>query len=319
MIIRSSQWGLVPQAYVLSLLLSLSAWTPTADAKASFASRNSGGLGFTDNANLESSDKDSDLFYTLRTRNRMNFEPWTAGLSIQFTDFFTQNINDALGWRAFLSHSAENDWTFEGSLFGQNFLNGAPGFSENSFSYTGLGLAAEKDVDLGKSTDLTYRPFYEYRAYSALAGRKDHTLGIQSTITFAASEPWSFDGHGELGKTFSSLDEFDHAYLELGAGVDYDLSPISGIWGNLAIRTANYGNRVLTRTSIVGSRRNQRTVTQASGTETLSDVVLAAGYMHRFTPNLEFNGSWTMTSRRSQSDTQNFTMNELLASITLTL
>jgi hypothetical protein len=132
-------------------------------------------------------------------------------------------------------------------------------------------------------------------------------------------DTWSIDGNGQLGRNFSSQDDFDNLYLLLGADARHALSESAVASGGIAFSTARYMNRLLSESTIVGGRRNQRIVSVTTGTEVLSDVTLNLAYQYRFSPRLDFNGSWALTALRSKSDTQNYSVNEILALITLNL
>jgi len=310
---------MIQRLFRITLTLSVLLSASLSQAETQFVSRNSLGLGFTDNANLETEEKNPDFFYTLRTGNRFRHERLNLGLSLHATDYFKESINDALSWRTLASYEVVDRWSLEGAVFGLKFLRGEPGFSEASFNYVGFGLAAEKEISLGASTDLTYRPFYEYRSYSSLEGRKDHTIAFQGTLSFEANDAWTFDTHGEFGRIFSNQGEFDHRYFEVGTRSDYELTSDLSLGGDLGFRIANYMNRLLTETTVISKRRNRRLAASTTNSEKLTDFYLSAGLKYSITQKLDINGTWTLTSRQSRSDNQNFKVNEILALLVFTL
>jgi hypothetical protein len=107
------------------------------------------GLGFSDNVNLETSQKDADFYLWTRLLGVQNSAPWSTLFYANIRDYFQQNSSDALQLRLGLSKliAARNNRELTGNLFlGQvQYFHGSPAAGEDLYNnnYLGATLGAE--------------------------------------------------------------------------------------------------------------------------------------------------------------------------------
>jgi hypothetical protein len=222
---------------------------------AQFRSSNEAGLGFTDNANLENTQRDSDVFLKLSTANSYKTGEHQLGLRMAYMSYLNQKINDLFSWKiSERFHKETSAWSLFGTLLGNDYVSGDPGTTESSFDNIGFEFIAERLKDLSARTSMKFGPGAYSRFYT---WRSDHTLLGFFEIEFTANSDFIVSGRSELGFTNSSDGHFRKSYFEIGGDADYRFKDDLSLYGDLTLRQTNFPGRSLSDQTTVTTRRGR--------------------------------------------------------------
>jgi hypothetical protein len=295
-------------AFIFSLTASAYDWR----------SMNEAGLGFTDNANLEDSQRDSDMFYRLSTINSYQTDAHLLGVRLAFTDYFRENRNDLLSLRLSDRWSPGGKWSYYGALAFQDYVGGEPGTTEASFDNFGVDFSMERKITLNSKTEIRFGPGGTARFYSASAHRSDFSAFGYGEIDYEVSEKVLIGGRAETGLLLSTDSDFSRFYLELVGSCDYDFAESWSVAGELGIKDSAFTSRSISTETIVSRNRGFASRSQGPSNEAYSYFYLYSELLKEFKPDLRGGLSLRTSSQSSRSGYQNFSAAELFARLIFT-
>lgn len=223
---------------------------------ADWSSRNKLELGMTDNALLAKTDKESDLFIALSSRNSFTINQHTLGMRLGYRDYNKENSNDALSWGLSDKLSCWTDKACEFEIRGQEYVYGEPMTTDSSFSNYGAVVSVEKSRSLAARTTLDLTTSYEFRNYNSL-NRTDHSLSEFAVLGYDFAEDLYGELIGEVGLALSSSSEFSSYHFSLSALMEYQLDRLWTLAGELGFKQTHFLSRDLTTETLVTKKNGQ--------------------------------------------------------------
>ena len=287
---------------------------------AQIRSINEAGIGFTDNANLEESQRDSDFFFRASTTNSHDAGSHKLGLRLSYVGYTNQTVNNLFSWRI-SDRFAPNPagWEFYGALLGQDYVAGDPGTTESSFDNIGWEFTASKPHSLNPHASLKFGPGASGRYYTSLSNRSDHRVFGYAEFDFESSTKTYFGARSELGFQVSSDHDYSQTYLELSGDIDYRFSDRWSFYNELGIRQTGFPGRNLSDQTIVNRQRGrQASLTPDSQIESHGLIYLYSEVMKDIRDDIQGGLSLRYSAQTSRSGNQNFTLTELYGRIIFT-
>jgi hypothetical protein len=287
---------------------------------AQFRSKNEAGLGYTDNANLESSQEDSDLFMRISSLNNYRSGAHLLGLKLGLVDYFNENSNDAFSWRMsdrWKDHVV-TPWSFYGALSGQQFLADESGLTETSFNYVGWDFSMDRAHSLNRKTELTFGPGLSGRYYTShIAERSDHTVFGFAEIEHEFSDRLTFGGRTEIGWLVSSDENYSRTYFELSGNSGFALNRDWKWNSEIGFKRSHFTNRTASTETIVSARRGSVRTRTLTEMEAYTYGYLYTEFIRKLAQNLDLGLSLQHISQTSRSGFQDYSVDELLARLIL--
>lgn len=283
-------------------------------ARAELRSRDEAGLGFTNNANLEKDNTDSDLFLKLSSLNTLPSGDHEFGLRLGYLGYSKESVNDVLLWK--LSDRYDlgwKDWKLFGAFGGQNYPRGNPGTTDVSFDNLTFELSGERAITLGERTELIVNPGTQVTYFTSFDGRTDYAFFMAASLDHELTRRLALGAHGELGSVGSTLAEYSKLYWEIGGSVDYALSRDWSLSGDLALRQSYFLSRTVSTQTVVTNKRGIRTTSTLNENEAYNHVLLAGEAMKRWNAVVRTGIGLNLASQASKSTYQDYTVAELLA------
>lgn len=240
------------------ILVLLFAFINDANAE-DWKSKNTFGLGVTNNANLSKDEKVSDTFMKLTSSNTTKRDSHFFGVRLGYTDYIKEHENDAFSFRLSDTVTKANNWKYGGALLGQIYTANSPGTTDESFTNIGGDLGIGRDVDLRKDLLAEFGTGYRLRYYPSFSGRNDHAGFINGSLDFDATKKLTVGGLAEMGVLFSSLPDYSRTYVDLGVSIDYELPARWDLLADLAVSQSYFTSRTLSTSTTVTQRRGNRT------------------------------------------------------------
>jgi hypothetical protein len=288
----------------------------TLDASAEIRSRNELGIGMTDNANLESTDRDSDMIMKVATVNYLDHGPYTFGLRLGFLNYNTQDTNDVFSWRLSASgdlRSALKGWKAYVGVYGNHYPQGAPGTTDTSFDNVGFDVSADRVQQLTSKVDMTFGPGYQFRRYTQFDNRTDHTFFGFADFDFLVTPLFSAGAHSEIGLMFSSLSEYSRSYFEFGGNTVYNLSRSWDWLCDLTVRYSGFFHRTISQNVVTTNRRGIRATSTKEEQETYSNLSLSTEFDYKVSSSATLAFSLNHITQDAKSGTQNYSATEIMA------
>jgi hypothetical protein len=238
---------------------------------AQWSAKPQAGVGFTDNANYDSSEKKSDFYLWLGGfgQNQTSTANWNYYLN--FKDYLRENQNDRTTYR--VGRLIEVDYQWSGkmdwllALGGLQYNSGSPALNEESFNNIYIESSFTKTFSKGDSLEFRLEPGARLRLYSDFDGRFDQMLYLNASSDWAIAPERSFHPFAEFGLTFSNKSEYSHSYLELGADYSWEPNLEWQYLFGLLIRHTSYFSRSVSVITAVTDRRGR----VATNTETANE------------------------------------------------
>jgi hypothetical protein len=213
------------------------------------------GLGYSDNVNYESTQKDADFYWWGRALGLRSFENWDATLWLNVKDYRTQNTNDQAHGRIGLTYLLDTDsaaeMTADLSVGSLQYLRGTPNSTDTAFnnSYWIMSLASEWSPENSVLSEkpMEWQLAFQNTRYEGNGLRTDREL--RAGIT-------AFGLLTELGHSVSSDNYYSKSFLELNydweSKAPNDWRPNLGI----SVRYSYYPNRKFSQTVQSLNNRN---------------------------------------------------------------
>ncbi len=275
------------------------------------------GLGFTDNANYEDTDRDSDLFWWLRSSNTFVSGNSRWSLWLNYRSYTKQNQNNVLSYRLGdtmgMGNRSLGDLDWDLAFGGQQYTQDAPGTTETSFNNNYLETSILKNWHITSDLEMAIEPLYQLKVFSQLDGRTDHTFLLNTALDWKFALEQSLNPFAEIGFVSSNQSAYSKNYLEFGTDWHYssqfDLSYIL----HFVSRYSSYPNRKVSDTTVVSNKRGALRNLSQSGIESQS-LIQILGSVVKMVGKTEFKASTGLTSQTSRSGYENFSEVEVLAS-----
>jgi hypothetical protein len=285
-----------------------------------WADRPQAGLGFTNNANYEDSDTDSDFYLFLRNSLTHLGPGAETNLWLSYKAYFEEKHNSVFNWR--LGRTWPKPTRSFGILDldvaagGQHYSGTAPGRTEESFDNIYAEVAASRTKILKPRTELRLEPGYQLKYFTDLHGRADHTLYFLGSLDWAISARSRLSPYGEFGLVFSNDSLFRRNYLEFGVGYTQPLRRDIDLNLSFMSRFSTFPNRTVSQETIVSRRRGQAKTASLEENETHTLVQLK-GSLVKMVNNLELTGSLILNNQKSKSGFEDYSELGILGSVTL--
>jgi hypothetical protein len=277
-------------------------------ANAELTARALAGLGFTNNANFEEVDKDSDFYYLLRGSGTYITDPLTYAASLSFRGFMEESQQSVFNYhfQTFLPVTIASDpkWELDFGIGGQNYTKEAPGTTEESFDNYFLEAGLTKALTFG-GADLSLEPGYELKSYPGFSGRIDHTLSFEALVDWAFAKGQTLEPFIELGFVRSNQELYTRTYFELGS--DWGHFYRSDLKGELSFMTrfSTYPNRTVSDQTVVSNKRGriQSGMSDSNESQTFTQVGYAIA---KIRDRSEYKAGINASSQDSKSGTANY-------------
>ncbi|HEX4926327.1 MAG TPA: hypothetical protein VFV50_19690 [Bdellovibrionales bacterium] len=288
-------------------------------AAADFNFGGEAGLGLTDNANLEDSQRDGDFYVRIAGQVSSRKGEHAYGARLGLTDYLREHSNDVVSWRLYDRWQKNpSAWLIYAALLGQDYTGGDSGITDSSFDNFGFDAYGEKTKELGSRTSLGFGPGLAGRYYTSLSNRSDHTLYGFAEIDHELSQKVLLGGRTELGFLISNDADFSRTYLELSGNIDYLFRESWNWFSELTIRQTSFTSRTASEETIVSRRRGRmaraETVTEL---EAHSSLMIYTEVVKKHSSTIETGASLRHSNQSSRSGYQNYSANELYGRIVL--
>jgi hypothetical protein len=277
-------------------------------AKAELTARALAGLGFTNNANFEEVDKDSDFYYLLRGSGTYIANPLTYAASLSYRGFMDETQQNVFNYhfQTFIPITIASDpeWDLDVGIGGQNYTKEAPGTTEESFDNVFLETGLTKAMEV-EGADLSLEPRYELKSFPGFAGRIDHTLSFGALVDWAMRTGQTLEPFVELGFVRSNQELYTRTYFELGT--DWGHFYRSDLKGELSFMTrfSTYPNRTVSDQTVVANKRGR--IISGNQDSKESQTFTQIGYsVAKIKGSSEFKAGINASSQDSKSGTADY-------------
>ncbi|WP_374077491.1 hypothetical protein [Bdellovibrio bacteriovorus] len=210
----------------------------------------------TDNALLTKTDKESDFFLALGTRNSFSVDEHTLGLRLGYRDYSKENSNDVFSWGLSDRLKCWTDKTCQIEVRGQEYVYGEPMTTDSSFSNYGVALSLEKSLTYSSRSSLDLTTAYEAKNYYSL-NRLDHILSENAVFGYELNPSLYLEAVGEVGFALSSSSEYSSYYFLISGVAEYQLDANWDLLGELGIKQTHFFSRDLTTETQVTRKNGQ--------------------------------------------------------------
>ncbi len=304
----------------VTCLLVLSSFAFSALAQVSF--RPQAGLGFTDNANFEDTQKDADFFWWVRSSNSLLKKDSEWNLWLNYRGYFKEHQNNVLTYRLGDTLSGQNSaiGTYEWDLAagGQKYTEESPGTTESSFDNVYAETSLLKTWGLQKNLDLNFEPLYQFKYYPQFDGRSDHTLSANLLFDWNFHVVQSLNPYLEIGWVQSSLSLYSKNYLEFGTAWKYTPRPDLKYMLNLLSKYSAYPSRKVSETTVISDKRGRSRSLSQDGIETQS-LIQFQGTVVKILEKAELRGTIGFSQQSTRSGIEDYSEFQCLASILVPL
>lgn len=287
-------------------------------AHAEMSSRNSADIGFTDNANLATTNKESDMYYRLATNNQIPSGEHTFSFRLAYMDYLREHQND------YTSLTLQDSWGdpkrtyFTAAIYGQWYPNGSSGTTESSFDSFGLNFLAGRDWKVANKYPGEFGAGYKLRYYPSFDGRNDHYGFGFASATHEVNRRLNVLGYGEGGTVYSSLPDYTKLFFELTGTVEY-LLPHRWLWSSdLILGQSYFLDRSITTQTRVANKSGRARLRTETGNERYTNITLATEAMRTEKVNFKWGGGASVTNQSSRSGDQDYSAFTIEAKLLLT-
>jgi hypothetical protein len=276
------------------------------------------GIGFTDNANYEESEKDTDFFGWTRLSSSYLSDHSTWNLWLNYKGFLKEHQNDVLSYR--LGHTLETNTRSFGSfdwdlaVGGQKYSQGNPGTTETSFDQTYLETSVEKIWSLRKDLEMSWEPLYQYKFFPQFDGRVDQTILSHFGADWSFQSIQSLAPFLEIGWVASNQSIYTKNYLEIGT--DWRISERPDLRYSLGFlsRYSSFPNRKISDVTVVSTKNGRFRTLSQDGNETQS-LVQFQGSLVKIVNELEWKSSLVWSKQYSNSGFESYSEFQLTGSV----
>lgn len=287
-------------------------------AWAQLSYRPQAGLGFTNNANYEDTDKNSDFFWWVRSSNTYTRGISSWNLWLNYRGYFKEHQNDVLSYRLgdtlSLKSPVLGEFEWDLGVGGQKYSEGSPGTTESSFDNVYFETSLLKTWMLRSDLDFNVEPLYQYKYYPQFDGRSDHML----SSTF--SMDWNFASTQSLNPFFGfaviSSNQKLYSRNEIELGTDWKISPRSDLKWILHFlsRFSSFPNRKISEATVVSDKRGRARLVSQDEIETQS-LVQIQGSLVKMVESVELRGSVALNRQSSKSGYEDYSEAQVSASV----
>lgn len=266
------------------------------------------GLGFTSNANLEETDKDSDFYYLVRGSASLTADPAYYAATVSFRGFLDQTSQNVVNFnvQSFIPTqiASSSNWEVDVGVGGQHYTNDSPGVTEDSFDNYFLTTGLTKTLFI-ESTEVFVGPRYELRNYPDFDGRTDNIFAVESSLEWKFQKRHTIEPALALGFVSSSRDLYNRRYFELGADWSYYIKRDLLSKVSFLSRFSTYPDRTVSDPTAVSQRRGKGNANQGDDQETQTLTQLA-GSVVKIRGNSEFKAEVSANTQKSKSATADY-------------
>lgn len=267
------------------------------------------GIGYTNNANYEDANTDSDMFFWVRNYSSVLVGETNYSLWISYKDYSKISENDVFNWRGgSLTPSdfiALEQWSFDFGLGGQHYTSTSPGTTEDSFGNFYVEGALLRDFEWGSKFELSIEPGYQLKTFSDLADRLDHKLYFNSALAFNIYPTQTLTPLAEIGMIFSSDSVYNRTYLTLGADWSWQFKETLELGVGFAMTQSVFSNRTTSTETVVSGKRSSFKTGAKSESETQSLSELQGFFVKSFS-SWDLKAEFSMASQSTKSGFENY-------------
>lgn len=290
------------------MVMAILASTASAQAKTDFKPQI--GLGYTNNANFETTNTDDDFYWwttlslatDISTRGRLK-------ASLSFHDYFSESQNDAVSWRLLTFwpklFTALPKWETALYLGGKSYTQDSPGTTDEGYDSYYFGGTMTKWLEISSETEVSLEPGLQLKDYEGFGGREDLTLSFNSTLNWKATSTDVLNPYGEIGIVSSNQSLYRRNYIELG--IDWERSLPQDLKFNLAFLTrgTGYPNRTVADQTVTARNRGVfKNVTRTTNEQ--QTYVQLSGSLTKTKNKIEYAGVVSLTSQKSRSGFEDY-------------
>ncbi|MEZ0391190.1 MAG: hypothetical protein ACAH59_03170 [Pseudobdellovibrionaceae bacterium] len=278
-------------------------------AAAQWTMKPQGGLGFTNNANFEETDKDADGFWWVRSSNLLIENRKTSMIWLNYRDYLKEHQNDVFSYRLGQTHElgvrglGSFDWDY--ALGGQYYSEGSPATTEESFNYTFLSTSLAKSFNPNSRMEVVLEPTYEIKFFHQFEGRVDHSLIFNSLLDWTLTPTQTLAPYAEIGLVFSSQSLYSKNYLEFGGEWRIHPQPDLSYGLHFLSRFSSYPHRKISESTVISNKKGRPVSTSQTEIETQTLFQLQ-GTVAKMFERTELAGSLALNSQSSRSGFENF-------------
>ncbi len=270
------------------------------------------GLGYTDNANYESSQKDSDMFWWLGVYGQKITPEAGYSLYLNFRDYLEEDQNDRLSYRFGRTEEVIN--RFAGSLEwllavgGLEYSGDSPAFTEETFDNIYLDNSWAKTFSTRADLEYTFEPGLRSKMFTDLDGRFDQSFYFISALDFTIRTGQVLRPFAEIGFVFSNKSIYSNNYLEFGADYTWEENDQSSFLIGASIQQTSYFDRDVTDETAIVNKKGKKTTGTSNETQVL--MQLQGSYIKKFKVN-QLKSSLVLTDQSSRSGESEYTESQI--------
>jgi hypothetical protein len=276
------------------------------------------GLGYTNNANFEDTEKDTDLFWWVRSSNSYNTPGSHYNLWLNYRAYTKERQNDVFSFRIAdvmeMNSRSFGDFDWDVALGGQQFLNESPATTENSFNHVYAETSLAKTWILRNDLEISLEPLYQLKYFSQLEARKDHTVQLNFTTDWHFQTDQNLIPYAEFGFVFSDQSLYNKNYFEFGS--DWRVSPHPNLNYvlNFVSRYSSFPNRSVSETTVVSSSKGRTKTQSQDGIETQSFFQIQGSVVKIVSGN-ELRAALAFNNQSSKSGNEDYSEIQLQTSV----
>lgn len=218
-------------------------------------------LGYTNNANFESTNQDSDFYYVVGY-SFFNFREDISWLGrIRYQDYFNQSQNDLLTCRLGPSLSLGGLRNFGGewnlAIGGQHFNQGAPGFTEESFNFVYADTSLSLDREASPSLAWSIEPGLQVRNFLEFSSRRDAIIYADARMDWMPAKSHAIAPALGFGIVKSNDPLYSRRYIDLGVEWTYEMKPDLRLVSGISRRSTTFTNRFISDTTAISRGRGR--------------------------------------------------------------
>jgi hypothetical protein len=276
---------------------------------ADWSFRPQAGLGFTNNANFEETNRDAD-FYILARGSGTYFQKTNSFTgTLSYRNYFKEEQNNVVGFQLSglipVNIVEQKDWQLEAALGGQNYTHTAPGTTEDAFDNFYGSVKLIKTVDVDEQMNFSIEPGYMLRNYPKLNSRTDHILSVSSYMDWIIRPDHTLEPFAEIGVAVSNEKIYTRTFLELGTDYLWSFKKNLRADFSLTTRLSSYPNRTVSTSTVVSNRRGIRTRTMQDDKERFTFTQVGAA-LAKINKDSEFKAGLIASSQRTRSGAENY-------------
>lgn len=277
---------------------------------ADFVSVNDFGVTFTNNANYESSNKDSDFIFGLQTKNTYKKDRWNLGIKFGIQKYSSETLNDNFYWDIgggeYYALTKSSDIYPQFHLLGTRYFNSPIGTTD--FNYHSIGfLASASYINyINDQSTFEFTPgidFRKYTASNAVGGRRETSLFVRGnydqSFEIQKKEDSSADIELELGHVASNDTYYIRNYFLLGTGFQHSFTDELSSGISLNYKISSYPNRVST-TQVLANRKGRGTSIYTTQ-EVQKNTIITIDSVYKLYTNWSLIGGMIIENQNSSS------------------